>query len=231
MVQEGHTMAQDLIPADWRTAIGADMDVAAFTRTMSLVAQARHAHPGEIYPPEAQVFAALEMTRVASVRAVIVGQDPYPGPGQAHGLAFSFLGDPNHLPGSLKNIRKELLTDLHIQAPPSGSLEPWARHGVLLLNTILTVQRGKPGSHRSLGWQAFTDAVLRAVARSTEPVVFLLWGRVAQAKSNLVISPHVEIDASHPSPQSARGFLGQHPFSRANDALEAAGRSPIDWRL
>jgi uracil-DNA glycosylase len=221
----------EMIPLDWRTAIGDDMDVAAFTQTMSLVAQARHEHPDEIYPPEAKVFAALEKTPVVSVRAVILGQDPYPGPGQAHGLSFSFLGDPNHLPGSLENIRKELLTDQHIKAPPSGSLEPWARHGVLLLNTILTVQRGKPASHRAFGWQTFTDAVLRAVARKTEPVVFLLWGRVAQAKSKLVTSPHIEIDAGHPSPRSQRFFLGQRPFSKANDALEAAGRSPIDWRL
>ena len=207
------------------------MDVASFTRTMSLVSQARREHPDEIYPPEGVVFAALERTPVASVRAVLLGQDPYPGPGQARGLAFSFLGDPDHLPGSLQNIRKELLTDEHIQAPRSGSLEPWARHGVLLLNTILTVQRGEPGSHRSFRWQVFTDAVLRAVARKTEPVVFLLWGRVAQAKSDLVIPPHIRIEAAHPSRRSQRGFLGQHPFSKADHALETTGRSPIDWQL
>lgn len=221
----------EAIPPAWEAALG---DVAAsegYRATCRLVAQARTDHPDAIYPPAGEVFRALELTPLDSVRAVIIGQDPYPGQGEAHGLAFSFLGNPDRLPASLRRIRKELRCDVGVQAPPSGSLEPWAREGVLLLNTILTVQRDIAGSHRRFGWQAITDAVLSAVARKPDPVVFLLWGKAAQSKRHLVTPPHVAIPAPHPVARSGNAFLGQRPFSKANAALIAADQPPISWRL
>lgn len=219
------------VPDGWADALADVIASPAFAERTRRVAAARAEHPDEIYPPDGEVFRALDLTPLDSVRAVIVGQDPYPGEGEAHGLAFSFLGDPDRLPASLRRIRKELWCDEQIRAPRSGSLEPWAIEGVLLLNTILTVQRGTSGSHRRFGWQTFTDAVLAAVARKRDPIVFLLWGRVAQSKARLVVAPHIALCTPHPVARSANGFLGQCPFSRANDALAAAGQRPIIWDL
>lgn len=181
-----------------------------------------------VYPPDEEVFKAFELTPYAETKVVILGQDPYHGAGQAHGLAFSVRpGVP--VPPTLKNIHRELHEDLGAQIPDHGSLEVWARRGVLLLNSMLTVRAKSPRSHRR--WETFTDEVIRVVAKETRPVVFILWGRDAQRKARLVDPPrHTIICSSHPSPQSARrGFFGSKPFSRARDALLAGGRGGIDW--
>jgi uracil-DNA glycosylase len=185
-----------------------------------------------VYPPAGQVFAALELTSPQSVRVVILGQDPYPGVGQANGLAFS-VAPGVAIPGSLRNILRSLSPDLAYHKPASGSLEPWARQGVLLLNTVLTVKAGHPGSHDGLGWQSFTDAVIEVVNDSRDPVVLLLWGKRAQRKAGLVTGAHhVVLMTSHPSPLSVRhGFLRDRPLLAANEALRRAGRPAIDWRL
>jgi uracil-DNA glycosylase len=178
---------------------------------------------------------ALELTPPESVRVVILGQDPYHGPGQAHGLSFS-VPDGVVVPPSLANIFRELGTDLDIAPPAQGNLEKWARQGVLLLNNALTVEQGKAGSHAGRGWEAITDAVVAAVAARAEPSVFILWGSHAQGKAARIAAlrdgPHLLLKSPHPSPLSAyRGFFGSRPFSRANEFLEARGRGTIDWRL
>ncbi len=183
-----------------------------------------------VYPPDHEVFRALHLTPRAETKVVILGQDPYHGAGQAHGLAFSVR--PGVLvPPTLKNIHRELHEDLGAQIPDHGSLEVWARRGVLLLNAMLTVRAKSPRSPRR--WETFTDEVIRLVAQETLPVVFILWGKDAQRKKKLIDSPrHTVICSPHPSPQSAcRGFFGSKPFSRANHVLVAAGRGGIDWRL
>lgn len=188
---------------------------------------------GEIVAPAPErVFAALALTPLDSVRVVILGQDPYPTPGHANGLAFSYVGPPP-LPRSLSNIYKERAADLGRPAPATGDLSHWARQGVLLLNTALTVREGasKAGSHLRLGWGAVTDAIIAAVSAQRPHVVFLLWGLPAQAKRGLIDeSRHLVLASAHPSPLSARrGFFGSKPFSRANDWLEQNGQQAIDW--
>ena len=185
-----------------------------------------------VHPPRGDVFRALDLTPLASVRVVLVGQDPYHGPGQAHGLAFS-VPEGVAKPPSLRNLLKELHEDLGVEVPENGDLTPWARRGVLLLNAVLTVREGAPGSHRGRGWERFTDAVVRAVDGGPDPVVFLLLGNRAQEKAEGVDrSRHAVVEAPHPSPLSAyRGFFGSRVFSRCNEALEAAAREPVDWGL
>src|SRR5690606_2801160 len=187
---------------------------------------------GPVYPPHEEVFAALHLTPYASVKVLILGQDPYHGPGQAHGLCFSVRPDVPP-PPSLQNIFKELESDLGIPPPDHGCLDAWARQGVLLLNATLTVRAHKAASHQGKGWETFTDAVIRAVNDKPERVVFILWGASARRKKALVdTSRHVIIESPPPSPLSAHsGFFGSHPFSRTNEALVAAGREPVDWRL
>jgi len=185
-----------------------------------------------IYPPGSRIFAALDSTPFESVRAVILGQDPYHGPGQAHGLCFSVpRGVPK--PPSLVNIHQEWHDDLGFPIPTHGSLEKWASQGVLLLNTCLTVRAGQPLSHQGKGWERFTDRIVELLAERPEPMVFLLWGNPARKKTERVdLSRHGVIASVHPSPLSAyRGFFGSKPFSRANDFLRGAGRQEIDWRL
>jgi len=185
-----------------------------------------------VAPAPERVFAALALTPLDAVRAVILGQDPYPTPGHANGLAFSYVGPPP-LPRSLVNIYKERAEDLGGAAPSDGDLTRWAKQGVLLLNTALTVREGasKAGSHLSLGWARVTDAVISAVSRGRPHAVFLLWGAPAQAKRGLIDeSRHLVIASAHPSPLSARrGFFGSKPFSRANAWLEGQGEKAIDW--
>lgn len=186
---------------------------------------------GDVYPPVDDVFRAFELTPLSGVKVVILGQDPYPGQGQAHGLAFSVQRNVRP-PRSLQNIFKELESDLGIAPPGHGCLEPWARQGVLLLNTALTVSAGEPGSHVGKGWEFFTDEVLRTVDAREEPTVFMLWGNNARRKRNQVSERHLVIESSHPSPQgSYRGFLGSRPFSRANEFLQQHDREPVDWGL
>ena len=185
-----------------------------------------------VYPPHDQVFAALHLTPFVEVKVLILGQDPYHGPGQAHGLCFSVpRGIPQ--PPSLQNIFVELRDDLGIEPPSHGNLEGWARQGVLLLNAFLTVRARQAASHRSAGWETFTDEVIRAVSSKPERVVFILWGAFARRKKSLVdLTRHVVIESAHPSPLSAHnGFFASRPFSRANAALVAAGRQPVDWNI
>ena len=185
-----------------------------------------------VVPPEPQVFAALHLTSDADTSVVILGQDPYHGPRQAHGLCFSVqAGVP--IPPSLVNIHKELQADLGVLPPTHGSIESWARQGVLLLNTTLTVRAGQAASHHGHGWETFTDEVLRTVNAKEQRVVFVLWGSNARKKKAIIDeSRHVVIESAHPSPLSAHnGFFGSRPFSRANDALTEAGRKPIDWPI
>jgi uracil-DNA glycosylase len=185
-----------------------------------------------VYPPVGETFAAFAMTSMASARVVILGQDPYHGAGQAHGLSFS-VRPPTPPPPSLKNIYRELNTDLGITTPSHGDLSAWARSGVLLLNSSLTVQAGEPNSHRRLGWEVFTDAVIAAIACRTQRCVFILWGAPAQKKRQLIDATiHAVIESPHPSPLAAhRGFFGSRPFSRANEYLRNHQLRPIDWTI
>ncbi len=185
-----------------------------------------------VYPDMYHIFHALQMTSCADTKAVILGQDPYHEPGQAHGLCFSVMrGVPQ--PPSLQNIFKELKTDLGIDPPHHGCLDAWAKQGILLLNTTLTVRRGAANSHRGKGWDTFTDAVIRALNESAHPIAFLLWGSNARAKKALLTNPiHGIFESAHPSPLSAyNGFFGSRPFSRTNAFLVANGIPPIDWRV
>ena len=186
----------------------------------------------EVFPPASDVFNALHLTSYADTRVVILGQDPYHGPKQAHGLCFS-VRPGVAVPPSLANIYKELAADLGCPVPNHGNLETWARQGVLLLNTTLTVRAGQAASHKGKGWETFTDEVLKAVVAKPHRVVFILWGSAARRKKSFIdLDRHTVIESAHPSPLSAHnGFFGSRPFSRTNDALRAAGLEPIDWAV
>ena len=175
------------------------------------------------------VFNAFRLTGFVDVKAVILGQDPYHGPNQAHGLSFS-VGEDCRVPPSLKNIFKELQSDLDCSEPTHGNLDSWARQGVLLLNTVLTVRDGEANSHRTRGWESFTDSVIGSLSQRESPVIFLLWGKPAQSKASLISDRHTVLRAPHPSPLSAyRGFFGSRPFSKTNAALAKNGQGPIEW--
>ena len=217
------------LPADWQKALGAAASDEVLAKLDAAVAAERATH--DVYPTAENVFAAFRLTPFADVRAVIIGQDPYHGPGEAHGLAFSVMPGVK-VPPSLANVFRELHADLGFSIPTSGSLERWAGNGVLLLNAILTVERDHPASHKALGWRPLTTAIVRAVQELDRPVAFLLWGRFAQQVAGFVPDPHVFVRTTHPSPLSAgKGFLGSRPFSRANELLAARGVPEIDWRL
>lgn len=193
---------------------------------------ARLAEGAPVLPAPADHLQALRATPLAQVKAVILGQDPYPTPGDAHGLAFS-VPPGRRVPPSLANIFKELAADLSVVRPNTGSLLPWARSGVLLLNTCLTVEAGAAGCHRRLGWGRLVDEVVSAVAAVAPAAVFILWGNDARRRKPLIgAARHLVIESAHPSPLAARsGFFGSRPFSRANVWLAAQGREPVDWRL
>ena len=215
---------------DWNPLLRDEFEKDYWTTLRDFVADERSRHP--VYPPSTEVFAALHLTAHRDVRAVILGQDPYHGPGQAHGLCFSVRREVA-VPPSLRNIHRELHDDLGCPTPRHGNLEHWARQGVLLLNTTLTVRAGTAASHQGKGWETFTDRVISAVSDKQEAVVFLLWGAPARRKKVLIDeSRHVVIESAHPSPLSAHnGFFGSRPFSRANEALVRNGREPIDWAI
>ena len=185
-----------------------------------------------IFPPANDIFNAFELTPLNEVKAVILGQDPYHGDGQAHGLCFSVKPDVE-IPPSLVNIYQELHDDLGCYIPNNGYLTKWAKQGVLLLNTVMTVRAHQANSHRGIGWEEFTDAAIRVLNEQDRPIVFILWGRPAQMKKSMLTNPkHFILEAPHPSPLSAyRGFFGSRPFSRTNEFLEQNGLTPIDWQI
>ncbi len=185
-----------------------------------------------VYPPADELFNAFHFTPLEQVKAVILGQDPYHEEGQAHGLSFS-VKPGVQVPPSLANIYRELETDLGCYIPNNGYLEKWARQGVLMLNTVLTVRAHQANSHKNIGWEQFTDAVIRILADQDRPMVFILWGKPAQSKKSMITNPkHLVLEAPHPSPLSAyRGFFGSRPFSQTNRFLEENGLQPIDWQI
>lgn len=215
---------------DWDSLIRAESAEPYWAVLQEFVAEERDRGP--VYPPARDVFRALELTPYDQVKAVIVGQDPYHGPGEAHGLCFS-VPSGVAVPPSLRTIFKVLRSDLGIAPPDHGSLEHWARQGVLLLNTALTVRHREPASHAGRGWERFTDAVLSAVAAKQERVVFILWGDKARRKQKLIPDRHGVVEAPHPASRQAahREFLASKPFSTTNLLLAEAGRQPIDWRI
>jgi len=216
----------------WHDVIGNEKQQPYFQQVLETVAQAR-AQGQVIYPPEADVFNAFRYTPLSDLKVVIIGQDPYHGPNQAHGLSFSVRrGVPT--PPSLQNMYKELAQEYpNFVIPNHGNLEHWANQGVLLLNTVLTVVANTPNSHRNLGWETFTDNVIKAISAHAQPVVFLLWGSHAINKQKLIdTQKHLVLTAPHPSPLSAyRGFFGCGHFVKANAWLEQTGRAPIDWQV
>jgi uracil-DNA glycosylase len=215
---------------DWNPVLRAELAKPYWKDLQRFVVDERARH--QVYPPHEQVFAALHLTSYADVEVLILGQDPYHGAGQAHGLCFSVRHGVDK-PPSLVNIFKELEADLGHRPPNHGNLEHWARQGVLLLNAVLTVRAHKAASHQGKGWETFTDEVIRTVNDKPERCVFILWGAYARKKKALVdLNRHTVIESAHPSPLSAHnGFFGSRPFSRANAALVEAGRAPIDWRI
>lgn len=218
------------LPPSWQRRVGDETTQPYFQHLREFLATERRAHT--IYPPEEQVFTALQATPYEGANVLILGQDPYHQPGQAHGLAFSVLPGVRP-PPSLMNIFRELRDELGYPIPNNGYLMPWARRGVLLLNAVLTVRAGEPNSHKGKGWEIFTDAIIRELAARAEPVVFVLWGAYAGKKAELIEAErHTVIRAAHPSPLSAkRGFFGSRPFTQINAALRAAGKPEIDWRI
>ena len=219
-----------LLPQTWDRLLDSPFEKAEFARTLARAeAEARQT---VVFPPREEWFSAFWLTPPRQVRAVILGQDPYHAPGQAHGLAFS-VREGTKLPPSLRNIYQELSADLGVPAPASGDLTPWARQGVLLLNTVLTVREGEPNSHKNMGWETFTDRVISELNNKQTPVVFLLWGAHARKKASVITNPiHYKLTAPHPSPLSAyNGFFGCKHFSKTNELLTASGQTPIDWHL
>ncbi|AZI44116.1 uracil-DNA glycosylase [Deinococcus psychrotolerans] len=217
------------LPGSWRDALAAEFCAPYFHTLKDFLVRERAEHT--VYPPAPDVFNALRLTPLEEVKVLILGQDPYHGHGQAQGLSFS-VRPGVQVPPSLQNIYKELHDDLGIQPPRNGDLTPWATQGVLLLNAVLTVRAGQPNSHASQGWEPLSDAVIRAVNAQPQRVVFVLWGAYARKKAKLITAPqHVILQSAHPSPYSAERFFGTRPFSRANAALEEAGRESVAWPL
>ncbi|MBS1912974.1 MAG: uracil-DNA glycosylase [Bacteroidetes bacterium] len=224
-------MKKNLIPpGDWAGLLAEETAKPYFNQLEQFVASERAQHV--VYPPEEETFATLEMTPFKDVKVVLLGQDPYHDAGQAHGLCFS-VRDGVRLPPSLVNIFKELHDDAGCPIRRSGYLGGWAKQGMLMLNTVLTVRAHEANSHRGHGWEQFTDAIINLVSAGEKPMVFVLWGRPAQAKRKLIDQQrHTIIESAHPSPLSARnGFFGSRPFSAINNALEASGRGTIQWCL
>ncbi|MCF6170610.1 MAG: uracil-DNA glycosylase [Bacteroidales bacterium] len=224
------TQQTPIIEESWRTALQPEFTASYFNKLKETLKREKESYT--IYPPGSRIFSAFNLTPLTAVRVVILGQDPYHGPGQAHGLCFS-VPDATKPPPSLQNIFKELNNDLGIPVPGTGNLEKWAGQGVLLLNATLTVRAANAGSHQGIGWETFTDQVIRAISDLRAGVVFLLWGKYAQAKHQLIDQrKHFILSAPHPSPFSAnRGFFGCKHFSKTNQLLKENGLGEIDWSL
>lgn len=220
-----------MITGDWLEAVGAEFKKPYYRDLYKFVNEEYRTQV--VYPPAEDIFNAMHFTPLDKVKVLILGQDPYHEPGQAHGLSFSVLPGKADTPPSLQNIYKELNSDLGCYIPNNGYLKKWADQGVLLLNTVLTVRAHAANSHQGKGWEQFTDAIIRAVDEKQEPVVYMLWGRPAQMKRPMLKNPnHLVLTAPHPSPLSAyRGFFGCRHFSQCNDFLVKNGLSPIDWQI
>jgi uracil-DNA glycosylase len=224
-------MSQLKLEISWKTRLETELKM-DYMKELKTFLQSRKNENVTIYPKGEQYFSALNTITFDKVKVVILGQDPYHGPGQAHGLSFSVLpGVP--FPPSLLNIFKELQSDLGIPIPKTGYLQKWAEQGVLLLNAVLTVENGKPAAHQGKGWERFTDTIVHLLNDQRQNLVFVLWGSYAQKKGAFIDrSKHLVIESAHPSPLSAyRGFLGSRPFSKINDYLESKDLEPIDWNL
>ncbi|GAA2460932.1 uracil-DNA glycosylase [Streptomyces macrosporus] len=216
-----------MLPESWQGVLGDELKKPYFKELVEFV-EAERAR-GPVYPPREEVFAALDATPYEQVKVVIIGQDPYHGEGQGHGLAFS-VRPGVRIPPSLRNIYKELNAELGCPVPDNGYLMPWAKQGVLLLNVVLTVRAGEANSHKGKGWEKFTDAVIRAVDARPDPAVFVLWGAHARKKLSLIDTErHAVVQGAHPSPLSAKKFFGSRPFTQINEAIAAQGHTPIDW--
>jgi uracil-DNA glycosylase len=218
------------LPEDWQAVLGDELSKQYFKDLEAFVAQERA--KGQVFPPEEEVFAAFRYTPYASVKVLLLGQDPYHDDGQAHGLCFSVKPGVRK-PPSLSNMFTELQSDLGLAKPKTGTLTPWAEQGMLMLNAVLTVRAHEPASHQGRGWETFTDAVISAVSAKSTPVVFILWGGYAKKKAKLIDKKrHTILESAHPSPLSAKsGFFGSKPFSKTNAALEKHGHKPILWAL
>lgn len=226
----GQFVMTAILKNDWADVLNSEFEQPYYQELRAfLIGEYRH---GTVYPDMYDIFNALHYTPLGATKVCILGQDPYHGPGQAHGLSFSVKRGVNP-PPSLQNIFKELQDDLGCPIPDHGCLEHWAKQGVLLLNTVLTVRRGQANSHSGKGWERFTDRVIAALNERRKPVVFILWGRNAQAKKQMIdTSRHCVIESPHPSPYSAyQGFFGSRPFSRANAFLQQVGIEPVDWAI
>lgn len=219
-----------MITNDWLTELGDEFKKPYYKKLYQFVLQ--EYNTTQVFPPAEDIFNAFHFTPLSEVKVVIIGQDPYHNVGQAHGLCFSVKPDVE-IPPSLVNIYQELHDDLGCYIPNNGYLVKWAKQGVLMLNTVLTVRAHVPNSHRGKGWEEFTDAAIRALNRQDRPIVFILWGRPAQMKKNMLNNPHhLILEAPHPSPLSAyRGFFGSKPFSKTNQFLKEHGENPIDWQI
>lgn len=226
-------MNQDRVQLEsgWKSALGAEFEK-PYMQNLRLFLKDQMAAGKKVFPRGREFFAAFNSTPFAKTKVVILGQDPYHGPGQAHGLCFS-VRPGIEIPPSLKNIYQELKTDLGIEPPDHGFLQSWAAQGVLLLNATLSVQAGQAGSHQNRGWEEFTDQAIASLNREREHLVFILWGSYAQKKGRVIDrNRHLVLEAPHPSPLSAhRGFFGSRPFSQANAYLEKWGHQPVDWSL
>ena len=223
------TGALPAIPGGWHDALGPEMDSEWFRTLWAFVKAERES--GRVFPSEDDVFRAFEYAPFSKVKLVLLGQDPYHDDGQAHGLCFSVKHGVK-IPPSLRNMYKELESDLGITAPPHGNLEAWAKQGALLLNAVLTVRAHAANSHKDRGWERFTDLVIDALNRSPTPIVFALWGGYAQKKGKRIdTTKHAVVTAAHPSPLSAKRFMGSRPFSAIDAALEKAGHAAMNWNL
>ena len=220
-----------MITNDWLDSVSAEFKKPYYRDLYDFVKKEYSTHV--VYPPADDIFNALHLTPLSEVKVLILGQDPYHNEHQAHGLSFSVLPDQKEIPPSLQNIYKELQDDLGCYIPDNGYLEKWARQGVLMLNTVLTVRAHQANSHRGIGWEEFTDAAIRVLAAQDRPMVFILWGKPAQSKKSMLDpDKHLILEAPHPSPLSAyRGFFGSKPFSKTNAYLTAHGLEPIDWQI
>ena len=229
MSSENEALENGLQDGEWQTRLESEFQAPYFRALNNFYAQCL-TNGDEIYPPRDQIFAAFNLTKLDQVKVVILGQDPYHGPGQAMGLSFS-VPEGVKIPPSLRNIYKEILSDIGTVQHDTGDLSEWARQGVLLLNSVLTVEAAQAGSHRGRGWETFTDAAIRCVSETAEPCVFMLWGGWAKTKAPLIdTDKHLILETAHPSPLSAyRGFNGCGHFSAANAFLEGKGRGKIIW--